>query len=38
MAHIDEGRRVIDQIVQKLEDVGKVEAAPRIPASGWSAP
>jgi translation initiation factor IF-3 len=28
LAHIDEGRRVIDQIVQKLEDVGKVEASP----------
>ena len=28
LAHIDEGRRVLDQIVQKLEDVGKVEAAP----------
>jgi translation initiation factor IF-3 len=28
LAHIDEGRRVIDQIVQKLEDVGKLEAAP----------
>jgi translation initiation factor IF-3 len=28
LAHIDEGRRVIDQIVQKLEDVSKVEASP----------
>ena len=28
LAHIDEGRRVIDQIVQRLEDVGKVEAPP----------
>ena len=28
LAHIDEGRRVLDQIVQKLDDVGKVEAAP----------
>jgi len=28
LAHIDEGRRVIDLIVQKLEDVGKVEVAP----------
>ncbi len=28
LAHIDEGRRVLDQIVQKLEDVGKIEAAP----------
>ncbi len=28
LAHIDEGRRVIDQIVRKLEDVGKVEALP----------
>ncbi len=28
LAHIDEGRRVIDQILQKLEDVGKVEVGP----------
>ena len=28
LAHIDEGRRVLDQIVQKLEDVGKMEACP----------
>ena len=28
LAHIDEGRRVLDQIVQKLDDVGRVEAAP----------
>ena len=28
LAHIDEGRRVLNQILQKLEDVGKVEAAP----------
>ena len=28
LAHISEGRRVLDQIVQKLEDVGKVEAPP----------
>jgi translation initiation factor IF-3 len=28
LAHIDEGRRVLDQIVQKLDDVGKIEAAP----------
>jgi translation initiation factor IF-3 len=28
LAHIDEGRRVLDQIVQKLDDVGKVEAMP----------
>ena len=26
LAHIDEGRLVLDQIVQKLEDVGKIEA------------
>jgi translation initiation factor IF-3 len=28
LAHIDEGRRVLDQILQKLDDVGKVEASP----------
>ena len=28
LAHINEGRRVLDQIVQKLEDVGKIEAPP----------
>jgi translation initiation factor IF-3 len=28
LAHIDEGRRVIDQIVAQLEDVSKIEAAP----------
>ncbi len=28
LAHIDEGRRVIDQVVKKLEDVSKLEAAP----------
>jgi translation initiation factor IF-3 len=28
LAHIDEGRRVIDQILAQLEDVSKIEAAP----------
>jgi translation initiation factor IF-3 len=28
LAHIDEGRRVLDQVLQKLEDVCKVESAP----------
>ena len=28
MAHIEEGRRVIDQVLAQLEDVAKVEAAP----------
>ena len=28
LAHIDEGRRVLDQVLQKLEDICKVEAAP----------
>lgn len=28
LAHIDEGRRVIDQIIAQLADVSKVEAAP----------
>jgi translation initiation factor IF-3 len=28
LAHIDEGRRVLDQIVRKLEDVSKIESAP----------
>ena len=28
LAHISEGRRVLDQIVQKLADVGKIEAPP----------
>ena len=28
LAHIDEGRRVIDQIILKLEDVCKIEAPP----------
>jgi len=28
LAHIDEGRRVMDQIVGKLEDVSKIESAP----------
>jgi translation initiation factor IF-3 len=28
MAHIEEGRRVIDQIIAQLDDVAKIEAAP----------
>lgn len=28
LAHIEEGRRVIDQVLAQLEDVGKVEAPP----------
>src|SRR6202521_6490952 len=28
MAHVEEGRKVIDHIVKELEDVGKVEAPP----------
>jgi translation initiation factor IF-3 len=28
MAHVEEGRRVIDQIIAQLEDVAKIEAAP----------
>lgn len=28
LAHIDEGRRVLDQVLQRLEDVCKVESAP----------
>ncbi|MGA2620165.1 MAG: translation initiation factor IF-3 [Thermoguttaceae bacterium] len=28
LAHIDEGRRIMDGIVAKLEDVSKIEAAP----------
>lgn len=28
LAHVEEGRRVIDEILQKLEDISKVEAAP----------
>jgi len=28
LAHIEEGTRVVNQIIQKLEDVGKVEAPP----------
>jgi translation initiation factor IF-3 len=28
LAHIEEGQRVIKQVIQSLEDVGKVEAAP----------
>jgi translation initiation factor IF-3 len=28
MAHIEEGRKVIDHIVQDLQDVGKIESAP----------
>ncbi|MGA2035272.1 MAG: translation initiation factor IF-3, partial [Thermoguttaceae bacterium] len=28
MAHVEEGRRVIEQILVQLEDVAKVEAAP----------
>jgi translation initiation factor IF-3 len=28
LAHIEEGRRVIDEIIQKLEDVARLEAPP----------
>ncbi len=28
LAHLEEGRRVIDEVLEKLADVGKVEAAP----------
>ncbi len=28
LAHIDEGRRVLDQVLQKLEDICKIESAP----------
>ena len=28
MAHVEEGRRVIDQVIAQLEDVAKIEAAP----------
>lgn len=28
LAHIEEGQRVVNQIIKNLEDVGKVEAAP----------
>ena len=28
LAHIEEGRKVIDDVLQQLEDVSKVEAAP----------
>ena len=28
LAHIDEGRRVLDQVLQRLEDICKVESAP----------
>jgi len=28
LAHIDEGRRVLDQILQKLDEISKVESAP----------
>jgi len=28
MAHVDEGRRVINEILEKLDDVAKVESAP----------
>ena len=28
IAHVDEGRKVITHIIQTLEDVSKVEAAP----------
>jgi translation initiation factor IF-3 len=29
MAHIEEGRRVVDEIIAKLEDVAKVESLPQ---------
>jgi len=28
LAHMEEGRRVIDQVIARLEDVAKIEAAP----------
>jgi len=28
LAHVDEGQKVIEQVIQMLEDVGKVEQAP----------
>ena len=28
LAHVEEGRRVIDEILQKLEDCAKVESTP----------
>ncbi len=28
LAHVDEGRRIIDQIIKQLDDVAKVEAMP----------
>ncbi len=28
LAHIEEGRKVIDHVIKDLEDIGKVEAAP----------
>lgn len=28
IAHIDEGRRVLDRVIEQLQDVGKVEQAP----------
>jgi translation initiation factor IF-3 len=30
LQHIDEGRRIIDQMLEKLTDVAKVEQAPRM--------
>ena len=30
LQHIDEGRRIIDQILEKLADIAKVEQAPRM--------
>jgi translation initiation factor IF-3 len=28
LAHVEEGHKVVKQIIQQLEDVGKVESAP----------